>query len=302
MSLADLVSFLESTPASFSLAELMRGASRGGVRAAITRGEITRVLPDRYAASLHAESWAVRSHAAAMWGPDGCALTGAGALFDAGLLPLPPAVVDLRVPRWRHRPSAPWLRITSTTYVPPVVLTRPDGATLVDSALALVHAYGRAPERERAELVYRLTRSNLVDPEAVRLHLDSLPRARGRASLLRRCALAQDGVESYLEERGAEEILVGRGFESIVRQHRLRVRGELFRLDAYDAQTRTAVEFDGSEFHAEPAQRVRDIRRDATLATIGILTLRFGYGDVEQRPDWCRDMVRDTLEARRLST
>ena len=302
MALADLVPYLEAMPTSFSLAELMHRASRGGIRAAITRGEITRILPDRYAASLHAASWAVRSHAAAIWGPDHCALTGAGALFDAGLLPSPPAIVDLRVPRWRHRPSAPWLRITSTTYMPPVVLERPDGVKTVDTALALVHAYGRAPERDRAELVYRLTRSHLVDPEAVRRHLDSMPRARGRASLMRRCALAQDGVESYLEERGAEDILVGPGFETIVRQHRLRVRGELFRLDAYDAQTRTAVEFDGAGFHERPDQRVRDIRRDAALATIGILTLRFGYGDVVGRPGWCRDMVLETLEARRLST
>ncbi|MFW2512607.1 endonuclease domain-containing protein [Demequina sp. SO4-13] len=295
MGILDLIAHMEALPISFSLAQLTQSASRGGVDAAVQRGSIVRVMPDRYAAALHADSWAVRSHAAAMWGPAGCALTGTGVLFDARLLPAPPDRVQLLVPHWRHRPSPSWVLVTSSTYRPPLLATRSDGATVVDPALALIHAYGRAPEREQAELLYGLTRSGAVDPDAVRAHLERLPRVRGRASLLRRCELAVNGVESYLEERGAEQVLVGAGFESIVRQHRVRVREGRFRLDAYDPQTRTAFEFDGAEAHDGSASRLRDIRRDAALTAAGIVTVRFGYADVTERPEWCREIALATL-------
>ncbi|WP_297081443.1 endonuclease domain-containing protein [uncultured Demequina sp.] len=299
MTLTDLIAHLEATPTTLSLEQSTASASRGGIAGACRRGVLTRVLPDRYASSLHADSWLVRSHAAAAWGPAGCALTGAGVLFDAGLAAKAPDVVDLLVPHWRHRPSPGWLRITSSTYRPPTLRERHDGAPVVDPALALIHAYGRALERDRAELVYGLTRSGVVDAQSVRDHLDHMPRARGRASLLRRCAQAEIGVESFLEERAASEVLVGEGFEGLIRQHRVRVAGHTYRLDAYDPATRTAFELDGAASHARHDQRVRDIRRDALLSSVGILTLRFGYGDIMERPVWCRELALSTLLARR---
>jgi very-short-patch-repair endonuclease len=66
----------------------------------------------------------------------------------------------------------------------------------------------------------------------------------------------------------------------------------------FDAATRTAVELDGAETHGMAVQRVRDARRDARLATVGILTLRFTYGDLASRASWCREIVRRTLATR----
>ncbi len=60
-----------------------------------------------------------------------------------------------------------------------------------------------------------------------------------------------------------------------------------------------AVELDGAAWHGSQAQRERDIRRDALVATIGWQTLRFGYGRATASPDACRRDIRSAYEARR---
>ncbi|MFV0633027.1 hypothetical protein [Demequina sp.] len=301
MALNDLIAMLEARPTSFSREYLTGRASRGGIASAIRRGAIARVLPDRYAAGLHARSWLVRSHAAAMWGPERSALTGAGVLCEAGVITEEPPGVHLFVPRWRHRPSPPWLTITSSLYVPAVYL-RHDDAPMVDPELAFIHAYGFASEDRRAELLYALTRSGALNLERVRDHLARLPRVRGRASMMRRLGHAADGIESYLEERGAEDVLTGAPFAGLVRQHRITVTGESFRLDAYDPATRTAFEFDSKAHHQGVDKRRRDLRRDALLSSVGIETVRFDYVDVMSRPQWCRDIAIATLVSRGAQT
>ena len=124
------------------------------------------------------------------------------------------------------------------------------------------------------------------------------PRITSRRELVMRVAEAERGAESYLEEQGARRILTGKGFRSIVRQHRVTVAGERFRVDSYDPATLTAIEFDGQQGHASPEDRRKDKVRDALLASVGILTLRFEYPDVIGRPEWCREVVLRTLRER----
>ena len=49
-------------------------------------------------------------------------------------------------------------------------------------------------------------------------------------------------------------------------------------------EARLVVETDGGASHDRPAQRERDSRRDAYLATAGYRTARFTYGQVLDRP------------------
>lgn len=131
--------------------------------------------------------------------------------------------------------------------------------------------------------------------------MDSLSAIHGRRALARVIAATADGAESHLETLGLRTVFATQAFSGFLRQHRLRVDGAPYRLDMFDPSTRTAVELDGAEAHGLAAQRVSDVRRDAHLASVGILTLRFTYGDLTARADWCRAMVRKTLAARRVS-
>ena len=89
------------------------------------------------------------------------------------------------------------------------------------------------------------------------------------------------------------------GMPPFVQQRRVSVGGEVFVLDAAYDEVKLAVEMDGAAWHGSRAQRERDIRRDALLATVGWQTLRFGFGRLTGSPDACRRDVLAAYRARR---
>ncbi len=106
------------------------------------------------------------------------------------------------------------------------------------------------------------------------------------------------GAESYLEVHAMDEVFVGRRFRALLKQHVVSTGGGRYRLDMYDAASMTAIELDGATYHAGVKEWQRDLRRDADLAAVGILTLRFSYRDLTERPQWCRTTARDVLRLR----
>ena len=76
-------------------------------------------------------------------------------------------------------------------------------------------------------------------------------------------------------------------------QHQYRVvlpGGPVF-LDAAWPEVCLAVEFDGAAFHTDPVARQRDLRRDAALAALGWVVLRFTFEDVAARPRDCAAQI-----------
>lgn len=297
MTLSEFLDHTMRYPRPVALSEARVTVSPDGLEAAVTRGELTRVLPGQYANAVHGESWTVRSLAACMWMPPGSALTGRAALYALGCLSDVPDVIDVVVPRGHHRNGPKWMRVVSQTHPIDAQVTQ-SGLTVAQVELAVIHAFVREPAYSRASLVYSACAGGGVDPGHVRELLERLPRVARRRELERLLDHAADGVESFLEQRGATKVLTGTAFSEVIRQHRLVVRGEGFRLDAYDPATRTAFEFDSEAWHGKPEQRAYDLRRDALLAGIGVLTTRFGYWDVMQRPQWCRQAALRVLTQR----
>jgi len=109
---------------------------------------------------------------------------------------------------------------------------------------------------------------------------------------------ASAGAESHLETVALRRVFSTQEFSAFVRQHRVRANGSSYRLDMYHPATRIAVELDGAESHSAASQRLHDVERDAQLASVGITTIRFTYGDVVSRGSWCREIVRSALAAR----
>ena len=96
------------------------------------------------------------------------------------------------------------------------------------------------------------------------------------------------GAESYLEVHAMERVFVGHPFGALLRQHVVSAEDRHYRLDMYDPRTMTAIEADGATYHSGAWEWQRDIRRDVDLAALGILTIRFSYRDLTERPTWCR--------------
>ncbi|MEV2239285.1 DUF559 domain-containing protein [Micromonospora sp. NPDC049891] len=71
-------------------------------------------------------------------------------------------------------------------------------------------------------------------------------------------------------------------------------------LDLFAKEERVNIELDGATSHGDPRQREIDLRRDALLATVGILVVRFSQRRLVREPDEVR---RETLAilARRRS-
>ncbi len=67
---------------------------------------------------------------------------------------------------------------------------------------------------------------------------------------------------------------------------------------AYESEL-VDIELDGSRYHFGFERRERDMRRDAALAALGWLVLRFSHRRLHEEPDAVRREILATLEVRR---
>ncbi|WP_229401740.1 DUF559 domain-containing protein [Micromonospora okii] len=70
-------------------------------------------------------------------------------------------------------------------------------------------------------------------------------------------------------------------------------------LDAYAERERVDFELDGATAHGDPWQREVDLRRDALLATRGILVVRFAHRRLVREPERVREEALAILANRR---
>jgi very-short-patch-repair endonuclease len=130
----------------------------------------------------------------------------------------------------------------------------------------------------------------------LRAAMDARSRLRRRAGLLAALDDVGAGAHSVLELRylrieRAHRLPLAR------RQARLRRGGRHQYLDSCYEEYGVAVELDGRIAHP-PAARWRDMRRDNAGAAEGILTLRYGYADVTERPCQVAAEVGRVLQSR----
>jgi very-short-patch-repair endonuclease len=74
----------------------------------------------------------------------------------------------------------------------------------------------------------------------------------------------------------------------------------VYYLDRAFRAAMVAVELDGADHHTKPADRERDLRRDAELATLGWLTVRFTAARLRADPAGVLDELLAILEVRAI--
>jgi very-short-patch-repair endonuclease len=179
---------------------------------------------------------------------------------------------------------------------------RVDGLAVTSVERSLVDTWGRPAPLRRPDVrgaAITAVRRRQASVRELRLELDRRPRLPGRAALDRLVGLLADGCQSELEIWGCLQVLRAPGMPSFVQQRRISVGVEVFVLDAAYDEVKLAVEMDGAAWHGSRAQRERDIRRDALLATVGWQTMRFSFGRLAGSPDTCRRDVLAAYRARR---
>lgn len=297
---SDVLDVMRQEPRAFTRREVSALSSPSRARTAIERGSIVRLLPNLYVAAEHQYSFLAMADAALAWAGDGAALAGRSALFARGLLDAPPADVTLTVPHGRHLSPPAWLALRQVSYRVPYELVH--GMAAATAAYAIAQGYGELTRADQTDVIFGGVARGLVTARQLRQALHAVPRIRDRRRLTSRIEAVERGAESWLEELSLRQVFTGVDFATFLRQHRISGRLGPYRLDMYDPFTRTAIEIDGATWHRGDKQRQRDIARDADLATLDIVTVRFSTRDLVDNPDWCREVVRSVLAARRQRT
>jgi hypothetical protein len=139
--------------------------------------------------------------------------------------------------------------------------------------------------------------SRRTTPDRLLKAMDGRLRMRRRTVLLAALGDARAGVASLLEHGYLHRVERPHSLPQGVRQRRTRV-GETWRYEdvRYEAYG-VIVELDGREAHPE-GERWRDIRRDNVSAANGLVTLRYTYADVTERPCQVADEIIRALSAR----
>ncbi|MEV5764719.1 DUF559 domain-containing protein [Micromonospora sp. NPDC052213] len=174
---------------------------------------------------------------------------------------------------------------------PPYALVR-NGAPVTRLDRSLVVAWPLLPKVERAGTIIRAVNDRLTTPERIGAALEGAPRLADRATLRGLLDRLAAGCRSPLEIWGHDRVFTGPGMPAFRRQARVRVGGRVVYLDLYAEAEQVNIELDGATTHGDPREREIDLRRDALLATRGILVVRFTHRRLLHHPD---DVRRETL-------
>ncbi|MFF3866065.1 DUF559 domain-containing protein [Micromonospora sp. NPDC001898] len=244
----------------------------------------------------------LRHRAALAYGDGRAALGGPTALHAWGVRGQPDGEpVHLDVPAGSGLRSRPYLVLhhrRGFRPAPPHALNR-RGVPVVRLERALVDAWPLLPAVDRPAPLIRAVNDGLTTPARVRSALAGTPRLTRRAELRALLDRLAVGCRSPLEVWGHDHVFTGAAMPRLRRQFRVRIEGRTMYLDVYAERERVDFELDGATAHGEPGQREIDLRRDALLATRGILVVRFAHRRLVREPNRVRAEVLAILAARR---
>jgi Transcriptional regulator, AbiEi antitoxin len=261
------------------------GLSREALSSLVRSGRWQRPYRGVYAAfsgelPRTAELWAAVLAA----GP-GAMLSYESAAEVAGLNEKPGRVIHLTVPAARRVTRIPGLRVHVSeraedarhpARLPPQTTVE---ETVLDLAAAAVQ-----PD-DAVGWVTRALGRRLTTQAELRAALALRRRMRWRTELIWLLSPEAEGLHSVLEFRYTRDVECPHGLPAGSRQAEFRVGSrKAFRDRSYQRYL-TVVELDGRATHTID-KRWDDIRRDNATSAGGILTLRYGWLDVTQRP--CR--------------
>lgn len=175
-------------------------------------------------------------------------------------------VPGIEVHRRRAYPSSSIWRLPSS------------GLHVVDPAQAIAESWPLLPSMDqRAPLIVGI-RDKRVRVEQILEVLAASPNCPGAGELREMAGLIAGGLHSHLELWGHAHVFSDPRLRGARTQYPIRLRnGQQVYLDRYYEELLLNVELDGAAYHGLPGQRERDIKRDAALAALGILVVRFSH-------------------------
>ncbi|SOC49146.1 Protein of unknown function [Blastococcus aggregatus] len=296
----DLVALLGPRRTASELA-LSRAATSRSVRRWLAAGRLVRLHPGWVTLPEWAEDWTVRAHAAT--GYTGGVLSHGSALRAHGVMQHQAWRLDVTVPVADRLRSTRRLHIHRSRRPCGITIVRGLAATSLPRAL--VDAWGEAHRGSTSgaavdrvrNAVFQAVHERRTSVGEVRAELVAVPRQPGLDPLRRLLDDAGAGSHSHLEVLGVR-VLRAAALPEPQRQYGIELPGGVLHVDLAWPEVRLAVEFDGAAFHSGRDDWQRDLRRDAALAALGWVVLRFSYADVSERPARCVAQIAATYRSR----
>ncbi|MBM7488836.1 very-short-patch-repair endonuclease [Micromonospora luteifusca] len=217
-------------------------------------------------------------------------------------LPGEPVHLDLPIGSGlRDRPHLVVRHRSGFTVAPPHAVVR-EGLPVTRLDRTLVDCWPLLPPVDRTGLLIRAVNDRLTTPQRLVAALAGVPRTTGREALRLLLDRLVAGCRSPLEIWGHDHVFIGPGMPTFGRQTRVQVSGRTIYLDMFAEAERVDIELDGAASHGKPAEREIDLRRDALLATIGILVVRFTHRRLTADPLQVRQETLAILAARRRAS
>ncbi len=201
----------------------------------------------------------------------------------------------------RSRPGIVVHRRLGFVLEPPQVVAR-RGLPVSHLDQTLVDSWPLLPLDERPAPVIWAVNDRMTTPGRLRTALQSVPKLTGRAALRTLLTRLAEGCRSPLEIWGHDQVFIGPGMPVFRRQARVRVGPRTMYLDLLAERERVNIELDGATTHGNLREREVDLRRDALLATIGIVVVRFAHRRLIHEPDEVRRETLAILAHRRTMT
>jgi len=173
------------------------------------------------------------------------------------------------------------------------------GLIVVGQEQAIVESWALLPPRDRRAPMILALRDRKTTHTALAEALDLQPNLTGRAEMRTLLGLVAGGCHSELELWGHEQVFSMPGLRHARAQFPIRLEGRRVYLDRYFEQEMVDLEMDGAAYHGLPGQRERDLRRDAALARLGILTVRVSHQRLFTDVAGVRAELLDILRMRR---
>ena len=289
---------LDSTGGVATRAQLLQSVPGTVLDVHIGRGQLQRVYPHVYARRGPVVAGPVLLRAALLHGGDASALSHVTALYLWGVVPLTDPV-HLTIAQERRRAGAQGLVVHRRNgFRVDEHCTTLRGLRVTLLPRSLVDSWPLLAPPERRPLLLELVRTGSLATTDVRASLSERPNVGGHRALAQAIDLAEDGCQSELEAMGVLTVFRHRSLPPSVGQFAIEVDGRRLHPDRAWPEAKLAVELDGARFHSDPEARRRDLARDAALASIGWVVLRFTYADVLRDPDGVRTRVLAVYRAR----
>jgi very-short-patch-repair endonuclease len=153
---------------------------------------------------------------------------------------------------------------------------------------------------EAFDWVCRAVGRRLTTPARLTAALQARSKVRWRTDLLAALADVGDGAQSNLELRYVRNVERAHGLPAAQRQAKIVTGNRTRYVDNLYEEAKLAVELDGRAAHP-PEQRWDDSHRDNEHASVGIMTVRYNWADVNYRACTVAAQVGELLQMRGTS-